>query len=617
MRFPDFGSFQPHKLSYKQCLSQVDQEITQIVATAPIPLPTDRKTEPKGWSFLVYGTKFLFQDGKLDLSYFNDCCVEGYDDQSLDTISLYTAGTTLFVYLTQYKHAASFSDVELREFDTALQYLFDQQKVAYSELKNARLVAAIDKIRQLRKTCSSTEVHVLYITRAQSHGKTIPDMVQREKRRIEAKWSSKFAEFSVRLIGPQDLVACQLAASYRVPSTKLHLPIFQDKDHSATVLRYAAPDLDQPAIVFTVTANALAKLTRDNEDWIFNENVRVFLDVPSHSVNERVYESCTQNETAALFWLLNNGITITCQSYEHKEDPDDPEVVLMRPQIVNGCQTSMTLKKALDDSSLKPDTRLLVRVLATQQSLLVDRITFATNNQNAVKVRDLRSNDATQRMLRLSTRNIGWYYETKKNEYKALSRQDRRRIAPNDRCGQACLAVILKDPATAMSQLSSIWGDMYEKIFTATPEQLIHSFVICRYCNEQCTVARKSTSLSAEEAKVSVDGAISRYGRFHLARIMSFLLTDDRSDKADFVALIAAISSDHYVIKFAYRVAREILMDVLTSHVPKISTGANNYFNILRTKEINAATDKMLHQQGNRLRRGLHDMVIKILSEAI
>ena len=265
--------------------------------------------------------------------------------------------------------------------------------------------------------------------------------------------------------------------------------------------------------------------------------------------------------------------------------------------------------------SSKRDTRLLVKVLATQKLLLIDRIAFATNNQNAVKIRDLRSNDATQRMLRLSTSGIGWYYETKKGEYRTLSRQEKLRIVPNDKCGQACLAIVLRDPVTAMSQLSSIWGDQYEKIFTSSAEQLIYSFVLARYCDEQCKAARKSAIFSAEEAKVSIDGAISRYGRYHLARIMSFLLTDDKSDKAVSTDLIAAITLNHHVTQSAYQIAREMLVNILTEHSLRGLTGANNYFNILRTKEINVATNKMLHQHGNRLRHSLYNTIIRLLSD--
>src|ERR1043165_2413489 len=104
----------------------------------------------------------------------------------------------------------------------------------------------------------------------------------------------------------------------------------------------------------------------------------------------------------------------------HKKtvSPDNPAVLLRSPQIINGCQSSMTLKKALEDGTLRPDTSLLIRVVETQDPLLVDQITTATNSQNTVKIRDLRSNDSLQRTLKMSFLNLGWFYETKEGEYK-------------------------------------------------------------------------------------------------------------------------------------------------------------------------------------------------------
>lgn len=66
--------------------------------------------------------------------------------------------------------------------------------------------------------------------------------------------------------------------------------------------------------------------------------------------------------------------------------------------VVNGCQSMLALHA--NKSSLTPELQILVRIVELgSQGELVDRITYRTNNQNPVNIRDQRSTDKVQRDL--------------------------------------------------------------------------------------------------------------------------------------------------------------------------------------------------------------------------
>jgi hypothetical protein len=69
-------------------------------------------------------------------------------------------------------------------------------------------------------------------------------------------------------------------------------------------------------------------------------------------------------------------------------DPDHPKIKITNVQIVNGCQTATALAHAARDGTLRPDTRVLLKVFETSDSTLAERIVFTTNNQNRISSRD-------------------------------------------------------------------------------------------------------------------------------------------------------------------------------------------------------------------------------------
>lgn len=440
----------PHVLSYKQCLDIVNREIRHIEA-APLATPPPRLSGHAllGWAFLCYAAKTLFMHGSFDVVQFEDWATEGYDDVAVDLLPTKTLDGELTVSIVQCKHSDVVSSTEIAELNTSLTYIFESRAATLAQLTNNALVRRIQDVRRMLRRASGVRVDVAYVTRGRT--KNLSHQVQREVTRLKELWASKprFVDVSVRIIGPQELVAAAISNTYRVPDRNLTLPHLGGSDD---VLHYVVRHgtTETKALVCSVAASALATIVRGNESWLFRENVRDFLG-DTNRVNRAIAMTAKSSTEAGLFWLLNNGVTVTCSQISYGHDPDTPTVTLGRPQIINGCQTSEVLAQALADGTLRDSASLVVKIVETEDEGLIDDITLATNSQSHVRKSDLHSNDFTQRTLALAFDSLGLIYQTKPGQLR-VAQQQRAKIIRNERCGQASLAIFNKAPAVAMSR---------------------------------------------------------------------------------------------------------------------------------------------------------------------
>ena len=115
------------------------------------------------------------------------------------------------------------------------------------------------------------------------------------------------------------------------------------------------------------------------------------------------------------FWSYNNGLTITCRKVD--ELPNE-KLKLSGIQIVNGCQTSNTIYEAFKNETLKNDTFLLVKIIETENSDLIYKITEATNSQTAITMYNLKANETVHKNIETYLKEHAIYYERRVNFYK-------------------------------------------------------------------------------------------------------------------------------------------------------------------------------------------------------
>jgi hypothetical protein len=249
------------------------------------------------------------------------------------------------------------------------------------------------------------------------------------------------------------------------------------------------------ALVATLSGYELAKAAKKWGYRLFMRNLRFLLSVKARgSVNVGIKRTLDDPDERQHFWYYNNGIAIVCDSF--KVSPGQTSVTITNMQIVNGAQTTASLQNALAQLRRDNKTQVLARIIVAPDDELQERITFYNNRQNAVKNRDLQSNDRHQDRLQrdFRKRTTPWFYERKRGEWNALTAEDpglaqrlgKRRI-DNEEAAQAAYAFYF-DPGRARADKKDLFqpkkdGGYYEDIFNEkrTSASLLVPYLLAKH----------------------------------------------------------------------------------------------------------------------------------------
>jgi len=221
-------------------------------------------------------------------------------------------------------------------------------------------------------------------------------------------------------------------------------------------------------LICTVEASEIVRIITDPEHpetvqkQIFNDNVRIYL-TRTNKINKKIIETAL-SEDNPLFWYLNNGITITCDSFSYPKGKRAPIIELKNIQIVNGGQTSNALFEASKDNPEKiKDVLVLLRIIETKSQPVSLAIAESTNSQTPIKSRDLRSNDDIQKKIEEAFEGMDLFYERKERQYLGKPRAQRVDALT---AGQAHVAYGLELPEVAKKDRGRIFSDLYDQVFS-------------------------------------------------------------------------------------------------------------------------------------------------------
>jgi hypothetical protein len=222
-----------------------------------------------------------------------------------------------------------------------------------------------------------------------------------------------------------------------------------------------------------VEGKDLASLIEKHGDNIFERNVRGYLK-QSNPVNQGIFETAT-GKWSPYFVYMNNGLTITCDKFSHAPITNSPVLDVENAQIVNGQQTARSLYKASLSKKLKPDVKVLVRIVETKNQELLLQIVEATNTQTRVTSRDLHSNDQIQKLIEQHLASKGYFYEARRNRY--VGKETSKRVDA-EIAAQAFYAIFFKQPAVAKDKKKILFGDVYDELFNnqTNPNEILYSF---------------------------------------------------------------------------------------------------------------------------------------------
>ena len=209
----------------------------------------------------------------------------------------------------------------------------------------------------------------------------------------------------------------------------------------------------------------LARLTNEYDNQLFERNIRRYLGLTGNRVNEAVAATLREPDQRPNFYFYNNGVTITCSQFRHNAlQRDSWRVQVNDLQIVNGGQTARTVQQIAGEIGPEiEEAEVLVRIyeLLQNDNELVEAITFATNSQNPVDLRDLKANEPRQEALGTSISGLGYTYRAKREDRAVSSNEFTSAVI-----AEAVLAIWRYRPHQARFRSRENFGALYNTIFT-------------------------------------------------------------------------------------------------------------------------------------------------------
>ncbi len=186
---------------------------------------------------------------------------------------------------------------------------------------------------------------------------------------------------------------------------------------------------------YTVTAifvpcSEIGRILSKYKNAILKYNPRNFLSLKKNTVNEKIRHSIvSQNKNN--FAILNNGITLLSDNVytaESTGEENKGQLILTRPQILNGGQTAFTLSTIYEENINIEDSPLLgkevlLKIITKREKGEVDKefiqyISNSTNQQSVVSEADRRSNHHVQIDIQKKIyEDFGFFYERKSGEF--------------------------------------------------------------------------------------------------------------------------------------------------------------------------------------------------------
>lgn len=379
-----------------------------------------------------------------------DCLTEGGGDFGVDAIHVseeqdgeFTVSLFQAKYKADLKGESHFPEGGIVTLVNAVKYLFDP--TAQLEHINARLKVRIEEARSLIRDGYIPRVRVLACNNGLSWNQAGQEALERANFGAQVTWEHVNHDRLVGILQATKPVNDTLQLSGKA--------IVEDMNFSRV-------------LVGRISVQEVAALIGRHGDRLLERNIRRYLGLLGNRVNEGIRDTLHSAERQN-FYFFNNGITLTCDKFAHNAlQSGDYQVRVENLQVINGGQTCMTIFRSLQESSLfqhDNSASVLVRLyqLPSDNDDLVRRITYATNSQNPVDLRDLRANDARQQALETDMKQLGYTYRRKRFDSGV-----RQTDITSGTAAEAVLAVWRRRPQQAKFFAREHFGKLYDIIFT-------------------------------------------------------------------------------------------------------------------------------------------------------
>jgi len=389
-----------------------------------------------------------------------DCLTEGGGDFGVDAIHIseeHDGEFTVSLFQAKYKNNlkgdANFPERGIETLITAIKYLFNP--AATLEHINPRLLAKVEEARSLIRDGYIPQVRSLACNNGLRWNESAQESIERAGFGPQVVWEHVNHERLIKIL--------QTSVSVKETLQLNGKAIVEDMDFSRV-------------LVGKISVVEIADLIERHGERLLERNIRRYLGLQGNRVNKGIQHTLTSDENSN-FYFYNNGITLTCDNFSYNALQDgNYQVRVENLQIINGGQTCMTIFKTLQASDIRHQNGrsfVLLRLyqLPAENDDLVQKITYATNSQNPVDLKDLRSNDERQRKLALDMQQLGFNYRRKRSG----TAINRTTDITSGTAAEAVLSVWREKPHQAKFFSREHFGKLYDFIFT---EQLNGSQVV-------------------------------------------------------------------------------------------------------------------------------------------
>ena len=338
--------------------------------------------------------------------------IDGSDDFEIDGYFIPESDDDSVVHLFQSKHRqprTTMGPRELAVFLNAPNRLLNASEVAASRNDETKALhdELIKRVTSRDRPCS---IHMVWVTSG-----TLSDAARRN---AETNQSRKLM---VEISGNPTEVTVTLECLDLADLHELHLN--QQSSDDATIpcdftfrlepgtYHQTGQGTDYRTLSMTVPVKQIIDVFARHSYRIFRLNPRGPL---GNKVNNEIKRTLNEQTERRRFHLLNNGITAFCDSYRLVDD----QLVVQNFQIINGCQTTVTIWSVR--AVIQNDPSVLVTVKLTEcPEHFAQAIARTTNSQTALRAEDFTSNDAVQIKLQREFADMvpPWFYQIKRGEW--------------------------------------------------------------------------------------------------------------------------------------------------------------------------------------------------------
>lgn len=381
---------------------------------------------------------FLFNVFRLDEIASSDSVCDAGNDKGIDGVWVDPDAEEIIIFQATHSDRIqnTLGDVKLREFVSSAKWLesVDNLNNLLASNANRDLKALVRRLELVELIKENYRVKQVFVTtrRLDTNGKeflnTVPTLEVWDRERLVGYYSN--IRRKTRVNGKHRFKTEVKATEYK--TGKGHL--------------YAA----------AVSASDVASMSGIADRTLFSLNVRLGLGRTrvNRDIEKAIKEEVNSHDN---FLLFHNGLTVICR----KLSVSKQRIEIEDYSVVNGCQSVIAFYE--NKSFLTDRLRILARFIEVgDDDAFAGVITYRTNNQNGIDMRDLRSNDRIQLALKKEIKSLFGgeiIYVIKAGEETTA-----KDVLPNDRAGQLILSLYLDEPYNA-HQKYKLFDMDYERVF--------------------------------------------------------------------------------------------------------------------------------------------------------